>query len=58
LRSALEKAIEFEGKAVQNYNIIARMALEIDDFVTYNLAITVLADEVKDEQRTEDVHKG
>jgi hypothetical protein len=58
LSSALEKAFEFKGKAVQNYNIIARIALEINDFVTCNLAITVLADKVKDEQRTEDVHKG
>ena len=58
LRSVIEKAFEFEGNAVQNYNIIVRIALEINDFVTYNLAITVLADEVKDEQRTEDVHKG
>jgi bacterioferritin len=58
LRSALEKAFEFEGKAVQNYNNIAKRALEINDFVTYNLATTILADEVKDEQHTEDVLKG
>ncbi|MDW0281188.1 MAG: ferritin-like domain-containing protein [Nitrososphaeraceae archaeon] len=49
LRSALEKAFEFEGRAVQNYNTIAKRALEINDFVTYNLATTILADEVKDE---------
>ena len=49
LRSALEKAFEFEGRAVQNYNNIAKRALEINDFVTYNLATTILADEVKDE---------
>src|SRR5215204_7076911 len=58
LRSALERAFEFEGKAVQNYNNIAKMALELSDFVTYNLATTILADEVKDEQHTEDVLKG
>jgi bacterioferritin len=58
LRSALEKALEFEGKAVQNYNNIAKRALESSDFVTYNLATTILADEVKDEQHTEDVLKG
>ena len=58
LRSALEKALEFEGKAVQNYNNIAKRALELSDFVTYNLATTILADEVKDEQHTEDVLKG
>src|SRR5918912_1770497 len=40
LRSALERAFEFEGKAVQNYNNIAKRALEINDFVTYNLATT------------------
>lgn len=38
---------------VQNYNRIAKGALEINDFVTYNLATTILADEVKDEQHTE-----
>ena len=58
LRSALDKALEFEGKAVQNYNNIAKRALELSDFVTYNLATTILADEVKDEQHTEDVLKG
>jgi ferritin len=57
LRAALEKGLEFEGKAVENYNRIAKKALEINDFVTYNLAITILADEVKDEHHTEDVLK-
>jgi bacterioferritin len=57
LRAALEKGLEFEGKAVENYNRIAKKALEINDFVTYNLATTILADEVKDEQHTEDVLK-
>jgi bacterioferritin len=57
LRSALEKILEFEGKAVENYNNIVKKASEIDDFVTRNLATTVLADEVKDEQHTEDVLK-
>ncbi|MEW5840614.1 ferritin-like domain-containing protein [Nitrososphaera sp.] len=55
LRSALERALEFEGKAVENYNALAKKALELGDFVTYNLATTILADEVKDEQHTEDV---
>ena len=58
LRSVLEKVFEFEGRAVQNYNNIAKKALEINDFVTYNLATTILADEVKDEQHTEDILKG
>lgn len=57
LRAALEKGLEFEDKAVENYNNIAKKALEVKDFVTYNLATTILADEVKDEQHTEDVLK-
>ncbi|HKU49509.1 MAG TPA: ferritin-like domain-containing protein [Nitrososphaera sp.] len=57
LRAALERALEFEGKAVENYNGLAKKALELGDYVTYNLATTILADEVKDEQHTEDVLK-
>ena len=57
LIAALEKVAEFEGKAVENYNSIAKKALEVNDFVTYNLATQILADEVKDEQHTEDVLK-
>ena len=57
LRAALERALEFEGKAVENYNALAKKALELGDFVTYNLASTVLGDEVEDEQHTEDVLK-
>ncbi|MFL6361706.1 MAG: ferritin-like domain-containing protein [Nitrososphaeraceae archaeon] len=57
LRAALEKGLEFEGKAVENYNSIAKKALEYNDFVTYNLATQILADELKDEQHTEDVLK-
>lgn len=55
LRPGLERALEFEGKAVENYNALAKKALELGDFVTYNLATPILADEVKDEQHTEDV---
>jgi bacterioferritin len=51
----LRPALEFEGKAVGNYNALAKKALELGDFVTYNLATTILADKVKDEQHTEDV---
>jgi ferritin len=58
LRSALEKEFEFEGRSVQNYNNIAKRALEINDFVTYNLATTILADELNDEQHTEEILKG
>jgi bacterioferritin len=57
LRTALERALEFEGKAVENYHNLATKSLERGDFVTYNLATTILADEVKDEQHTEDVLK-
>ncbi len=57
LRAALERATQFEGKAVENYNSLAKKALELGDFVTYNLATTILADEVKDEQHTEDILK-
>lgn len=57
LRAALERALAFEGKAVENYNNLAKKALELGDFVTYNLATMILADEVKDEQHTEDVLK-
>ena len=37
----LEKGLEFEGKAVENYNNIAKKALEVNDFITYNLATTI-----------------
>ncbi len=57
LRAALERSLEFEGKAVENYNGLAKKALELGDYVTYNLASTIMADEVKDEQHTEDVLK-
>ena len=36
---------------------VAKKALEYNDFVTYSLATQILADEVKDEQYTEDVLK-
>ena len=57
LRTPLEKVLEFKGKAVENYNSITKKVLEYNDFVTYNLATGILADEVKDEQHTEDVLK-
>jgi bacterioferritin len=57
LRAALERAMQFEGKAVENYNNLAKKALALGDYVTYNLAATILADEVKDEQHTEDILK-
>lgn len=57
LRAALERALQFEGKAVENYNGLAKKALALGDYVTYNLATTIMADEVKDEQHTEDILK-
>ena len=42
---------------VENYHNIAKKALEINDNVTYRLATTILANEVKDEQHIEDVFK-
>ena len=55
LRSALERAVEFEGKAVENYSNLVKEATNVNDFVTRRLAETILADEVKDEQHTEDI---
>lgn len=57
LRGALERAMEFEGRAVENYNSLAKQALALGDYVTYNLAAAILSDEVKDEQHTEDILK-
>ena len=57
LRDVLEKGLEFESKAVENYHNIAKKALEVSDYVTYRLATTILADELKDEQHTKDVLK-
>lgn len=55
LRSALERAVEFEGKAVENYSNLVKEATNVNDYVTRRLAETILADEVKDEQHTEDI---
>ena len=57
LRSALERALDFEGKAVGNYTNLVLKATEANDYVTRRLAETILADEVKDEQHTKDVLK-
>jgi ferritin-like protein len=51
-----ERAFEFEGKIVENYNNLAKKTLELGDHVTYNLATTILANQMKDEQ-IEDVLK-
>jgi len=57
LRAALERSMQFEDKAVENYNNLAKKALALGDYVTYNLATTILTDGVKDEQHTEDILK-
>lgn len=57
LRSVVDKALEFEGKAVENYNNIVKKASEVNDFVTRRVATTILTDEVRDEQHTEDILK-
>jgi bacterioferritin len=57
LRSVLEKGLEFEGKAVENYNNIVKKASQINDVVTRSVATTILIDEVKDEQHAEDILK-
>ena len=57
MRSALERALDFEGKAVGNYTNLVLKATEANDYVTRRLAETILADEVKDEQHTKDVLK-
>lgn len=55
LRVALDRALKFEGKAVENYDNLAKQGLSLGDYVPHNLATTVLADEVNDEQQT---HRG
>ncbi len=57
LKAALERAMQFEGKAVANYNNLAKKAVPLGDYITYNLATMILGGEVKDEQHTEDILK-
>ena len=57
LRAALKRALQFEGKAVENYNSLAKKAVALSEYVTFNLAATILADEVKEEQHREDILK-
>jgi ferritin-like protein len=52
---AFERAVEFEGKAVEKYSTVVKEATNVNDFVTRRLAETILADEVKDEQHTKDI---
>ncbi|HEY3094645.1 MAG TPA: ferritin-like domain-containing protein [Nitrososphaera sp.] len=57
LRAALKRALQFEGKAVENYNSLAKKAVALSEYVTFNPAATIPADEVKDEQHREDILK-
>lgn len=55
LRSTLEKAVEFEGKDLENYSTLVKEATNANDFVTCRLVETISADEVKYEQHAEDI---
>lgn len=54
LRSAIEKALEFERTAIGLYNDLAN-ATKDKDHGTYQLALGLLKDELKDEQTMEDI---
>jgi bacterioferritin len=54
LRSAIEKALEFERAAIGLYNELAN-ATNGKDYGTYDLALKLLKDELADEQTMEDI---
>lgn len=54
LRSAIEKALEFERVAIGLYNDLAN-ATKDKDHGTYELALKLLKDELEDEQTMEDI---
>ncbi len=54
LKSALERALEFERIAVKSYNDLANTGKD-KDHATYNLALGLLNAELKDEQDFEDI---
>jgi bacterioferritin len=54
LRSAIEKALEFERAAIGLYNDLAN-ATKDKDHGTYQLALGLLKDELEDEQTMEDI---
>lgn len=54
LRSALEKALEFERTIIKLYNDLANSTKEKDN-ATYNLALDLLDAELEDEQNLEDI---
>jgi bacterioferritin len=57
LRSAIEKALEFERAAIGLYNDLANATKE-KDHGTYQLALGLLKDELEDEQTMEDILAG
>ncbi|MDQ3837240.1 MAG: hypothetical protein M3270_09965 [Thermoproteota archaeon] len=54
LRSALERSLELERFAIGLYNDLAK-ATKDNDHGTYQLALKLLTDELKDEQTIEDI---
>ncbi|MGI0044584.1 MAG: ferritin-like domain-containing protein [Nitrososphaeraceae archaeon] len=54
LRSALEKALEFERSVIKLYNDLANNVKD-KDHGTYNLALDLLDAELEDEQTIEDI---
>jgi bacterioferritin len=54
LRNAIEKALEFERAAIGLYNDLAN-ATKDKDHGTYELALELLRDELKDEETMEDI---
>ncbi|NOJ31199.1 MAG: hypothetical protein DA329_03555 [Candidatus Nitrosocosmicus sp.] len=56
LRSALEKALEFEREVIKHYNDLANSA-NGKDHGTYHLALELLDAELEDEQNIEDILK-
>ncbi len=56
LRSALEKALEFEREVIKHYNDLANSA-NGKDHGTYRLALELLDAELEDEQNIEDILK-
>jgi bacterioferritin len=54
LKSAIVKSLEFERQAVDLYNDLANATKDTDN-ATYDLALSLLKDELKDEQALEDI---
>ncbi|MCS7140948.1 MAG: ferritin-like domain-containing protein [Candidatus Nitrosocaldus sp.] len=54
LRSAVEKALEIEGKAIEHYNELIKKVKDAD-YATYDILQDILVEEVKEEQDLEDI---